>query len=73
MRKKKIVKAKRNNDGIVTAVKFDGNKTFTELNTALNMAKNDKIKNVHVSTSSKNNEYLRSNPNKNKKDNLNNI
>ena len=37
------------------------------------MAKNNKIENVHVSTSSKNNEYLRSNPNKNKKDNLNKI
>jgi len=37
------------------------------------MAKNNEIENVHVSISSKNNEYLRSNPNKNKKDNLNNI
>jgi len=53
MRKKKIIEIKRNNDGVVKEVRLDGNKTFTKLNTVLNMAKNNEIENVHVSTSLK--------------------
>jgi len=73
MSKKKIVKTKKDKKGVTTAVKFKGNKTYTDLNVAIELAENGKVKNAHVATSSKGNKYLRSNPNKNKQDNLDNL
>lgn len=70
MEKKKIVDAKENEDGIINAVKFDGNKNFTNIEKAIEMAKDDKIEDVNVSKSKSGKEYIRKNPNKSKEDNL---
>ena len=67
---KKIVDARADNDGDITAVRFDCNTTFTPLETAIGMAKRGQIEGAHVSHTSEGRAYLRTNPNGKEKDNL---
>jgi hypothetical protein len=67
---KKIVDARSDENGNIEAVKFKGNKNFTNVEKAIDMAKEGKIDDVNVSKSKSGTEYLRKNPNSSKKDNL---
>ena len=70
MVKKVIVDARGDKDGDITHVKFQGNSNFTSLDKAIDMAKRDEIENAHVSRTGGGREYLRTNPNSSKQDNL---
>ncbi|MCP4176597.1 MAG: DUF3892 domain-containing protein [bacterium] len=70
MAKKQIIDAKKDSEGKIRAVKFKGNATYTDIETAINMAKNDQIKNVNVSTSKNGEEYIRTNRDKSTRNNL---
>ncbi len=70
MEKKKIVDARENEAGVIEAVKFKGNKNFTNIEKAIEMAKEEKIEDVNISISKNGKEYLRKNPNDSKEDNL---
>lgn len=67
---KRIVDARADNDGDITAVRFDGNTTFTPLETAIRMAERGQIEDAHVSHTGEGRPYLRTNPNGKEKDNL---
>ena len=68
-KKKQIVDAKNDSDGNITAVKLEGNKTFTPINKAIEMAKNGKVDAIVVKPKG-GNPYLRSKPDGKKKNNL---
>ena len=67
---KKIVAAKTDSDGDITAVLFQGNTTFTPLDTAIRMAERGQIENAHVSHTGKGRPYLRTNPDGRERNNL---
>ena len=67
---KKIVDAKMDYDGDITAVRFEGNLGFTPLDTAIRMADKGQIENAHVSHTGDGRPYLRTNPNGEEQDNL---
>jgi hypothetical protein len=70
--KTKIVKVRKNNQGDITDVMLqDGNVYAIE--DAIMMAKDHRIEGVNVGKSRNGREYLRSNPNEDKSDNLDNI
>ncbi len=68
--KKRITDARNDADGNISHVQFDGSKRFTPVDRAIEMAKRDRIENAHVSHTKDGKEYLRTNPNKKKGDNL---
>ena len=59
--KKKIVDAKNDSNGRVIAVKLEGNKKFTNLNTVIGMAEKGKVDAVVVNPS-KGNKHIRTRP-----------
>lgn len=67
--KKKIVGAKSDSEGNITAVKIEGNKTFTPLERAMRMADQEKIDAVAVRPT-KAKPHLRTRPDGDKKNNL---
>lgn len=67
---KKIVDAKADSDGDITTVRFQGNATFTPLDTAIRMAERGQIENVHVSHTGEGRAYLRTNPDGRERNNL---
>ncbi len=67
---KKVVDASADSDGDITAVRLEGNTTFTSLETAIRMADNGQIENVHVVRPTGGRPYLRTNPNGKERDNL---
>jgi hypothetical protein len=70
--KTKIVKVRKNNQGDITDVMLqDGNVYAIE--DAIMMAKDHRIEGVNVGKARNGREYLRSNPNEDKSDNLDNI
>ena len=70
--KTKIVKVRKNNQGDITDVMLqDGNVYAIE--DAIMMAKDHLIEGVNVGKARNGREYLRSNPNEDKSDNLDNI
>jgi len=68
--KKKIVDAQQDPGGNISAVKFEGNKNFTPVKKAIEMAEMDKIINVHAVHKKDGDKYLRSNPDNKKRNNL---
>ena len=68
-KKKKIVDAKNDSDGNITAVLIEGNKKFTSLETAMRMADEGKIEAVAVRPEKKK-PHLRTLPDGDKKNNL---
>ncbi len=70
MGQKKIVDARANSDGNITAVRFGGNSNFTPLNTAIRMADKGQIENAHAVHPKKGGAYLRTNPDRVAKNNL---
>ena len=67
---KKVVAVKKDEKGRISAVRFEENKNFTSLETAIRIAERNEIENIHVLTRKDRKKWLRSNPNKEKKDNL---
>ena len=67
---KKVVDAQADSDGDITAIRLEGNTTFTPLDTAIRMAERGQIENAHVAHTGAGRAYLRTNPNGKEKDNL---
>lgn len=59
---KRVVDARANSKGNITAVRFAGNSTFTPAETAYRMAKRGQIENVHAVDRSGARPHIRSNP-----------
>lgn len=70
MSPRKVVDAKSDSDGKITHVKLDGNKNFTPLKKAMDMADKGNIENAHTVRRSNAKPHLRSNPDGEKSNNL---
>lgn len=70
MSRKKVVDAKADSDGDITAVRFQGNTGFTPLKTAIKMVERGDVEGVHVVHPKGREPYLRSNPDSKKGNNL---
>lgn len=69
--KKKVIDAKVDSQGNVSSVRLSGNKTFTPLRTAINMADRGEIQNAHAVHPKRSiKDYLRTNPDSDKTNNL---
>ncbi len=62
MARKRIVAARANSKGNITAVKLSGNRSYTPLRTAYRMAKRGEIVNAHAVTRKGAKRHIRSNP-----------
>ncbi len=70
--KSKVVKVKKNNDGDITDVMLENGNVYS-IDEAIMMVKDDLIEGVNVGKARNGREYLRSNPNDNEGDNLDNM
>jgi hypothetical protein len=70
--KSKIVKVKKNPDGDITDVMLENGNVYS-IDEAIMMAKDHVIEGVNVGTARNGRHYLRSNPNGNESDNLDNM
>jgi hypothetical protein len=68
----KIVKVRKNNDGDITDVMLQNGNIFS-MNEAIMMARDNKIEGVNVGKAKNGREFLRSDPNDNEDDNLDNL
>jgi hypothetical protein len=69
--KSKVVKVKKNPEGDITDVMLENGNIYS-IDEAIMMAKDHLIEDVNVGKSRNGREYLRSNPNENENDNLDN-
>lgn len=68
---KKVVDAKEDSNGNITAVRLSGNSSFTPVKTAMNMADRGQIDNAHsVRPTNGTKPHLRTNPDNRKGNNL---
>ncbi|GHA63497.1 DUF3892 domain-containing protein [Photobacterium aphoticum] len=67
---KQIIAARKNSKGNITKVRFKGNSTFTSLETAIKMAKRGQIENTHSVKAKNKSPHIRTNPDKSKTNNL---
>ena len=67
-----IIKVKKNPNGDITDVMFENGNVYS-INEAIMMAKDGLIEGVNVGKARNGREYLRSNPNGNENDNLDNM
>ncbi|MBV7272528.1 DUF3892 domain-containing protein [Clostridiaceae bacterium UIB06] len=70
--KSKVVKVKKNNDGDITDIMLENGNIYS-IDEAIMMVKDDLIEGVNVGKARNGREYLRSNPNDNEGDNLDNM
>lgn len=68
----KIVKVRKNNDGDITDVMLQNGNIFS-INDAIMMVRDNKIEGVNIGKAKNGREFLRSDPNDNKDDNLDNL
>ena len=68
----KILKVRKNNDGDITDVMLQNGNIFS-INEAIMMARDNKIEGVNVGKAKNGREFLRSDPNDNEDDNLDNL
>ncbi|MCG8484505.1 MAG: DUF3892 domain-containing protein [Clostridia bacterium] len=68
----KITKVRKNKDGDITDVMLQDGNVYS-INDAIMMAKDNKIKDVNVGRAKNGREFLRSNPNSQENDNLDNL
>jgi hypothetical protein len=59
---KKVVGAKADANGNISAVRFQGNAGFTSVDTAIRMAERGQVANAHAVQHPNGGKYLRSNP-----------
>ncbi len=71
--KKKIVDAQADDKGNIKAVRFKGNKTFTPVERAVQMAKRGEIDGAHPVQRRDGRSHLRSNPDPSKRNNLDDL
>lgn len=69
-RKRKIVDARADSEGDISHVKFQGNSRFTSVDQAIPMADRGEIENAHVVRARDKKTHLRTNPDKKKSNNL---
>ncbi|MCH7974247.1 MAG: DUF3892 domain-containing protein [Bacteroidetes bacterium] len=69
-KQKKVVDAIADKSGNISAVKIQGNKSFTPIKTAVKMADNEQFSNVIAVHPKGKKPYLRSKPDKNNSNNL---
>jgi hypothetical protein len=69
--KSKVIKVKKNPDGDITDVMLENGNVYS-IDEAIMMAKDDLIEGVNVGKARNGREYLRSNPNGEESDNLDN-
>jgi hypothetical protein len=67
---KEIVDARADSEGDITHVKFKGNSTFTSVEVAIPMARRGEIANTHVVDRANAKVHLRTNPDRSKRNNL---
>ena len=70
MAQKKVIDAKADDKGKIIAVKIEGNKSFTNIDTAVKMAENGKFSNVIAVHPQNGPAYLRAKPDDRKSNNL---
>ena len=70
--KSKILKVKKNQDGDITNVMTNNGNVYS-IDEAIMMARDRTIENVNVGKTKNGREYLRSNPNEDEDDNLDNL
>lgn len=70
MPQRKVIDARADHKGNITHVRIEGNQRFTPKDTAINMADNNQLSNVHAVHKQDGSSYLRSNPDGTTKDNL---
>lgn len=68
--KRKIVDARQDEKGNISQVRLEGNKNFTPVGTAIDMAKRGDIANAHAVSRRDGKEYLRTNPDRKTGNNL---
>jgi hypothetical protein len=68
--KRKIVDAKADSSGNISAVKLDGNSNFTSIETAKRMTQNGQVDAVYVEAHHNTKAHLRQRPNNSQSDNL---
>lgn len=68
----KIIKVRKNNDGDITDIMLQNGSIFS-INEAIMMARDNKIEGVNVGKAKNGREFLRSDPNGNEDDNLDNL
>jgi len=69
-KKKRIVDAREDKDGNISHVKLDGNQQFTSVDKVIEMTKRGEVDGAHVSHTEAGKEYLRTNPDAKKGNNL---
>jgi hypothetical protein len=67
---RKVIDAKEDKNGNISAVLLEGNTNFTNAITAKKMAKNKQIDLVYVKASKNANDYIRQKPDRKKSNNL---
>lgn len=70
--KQKIIKVRKNSEGDITNVMLNDNNIYS-LDEAIDLTKNELLDGVNVGKSKNGREFLRSNPNGKKDDNLDNL
>jgi hypothetical protein len=70
--KSKIMRVKKNGEGDITDIMLDNGNVYS-INDAIMMAKDNLIDGVNVGKAKNGREYLRSNPNGQENDNLDNL
>ena len=68
--KKRITDARADSEGNISHVKFSGNSGFTPIKDAIKQTEAGKVEGAHVVNPKSGNKYLRSNPDGNKGNNL---
>jgi hypothetical protein len=68
--RRKVTDARQDEDGNISHVQLDGNRKFTSVDKAVEMAEQGRIANAHSVTKRDGSKYLRSNPNSKSNDNL---
>jgi hypothetical protein len=68
--KRRIVDAREDEDGNISQVRLDGNKNFTSKEKAIEMTDEGKVKGAHVVHRRDGTEFLRTNPDGDKDNNL---
>ena len=68
--KKRIVDARADSEGDISHVLFDGNQRFTPVDQAIPMAERGEIERTHVVHASDKKVHLRTNPDRKKSNNL---
>ena len=69
-KKKEIIDARADSKGNITKVRFKGNSSFTNLETAMRMVERGQVEGAHVVEREGAKKHLRTNPNHLRKDNL---